>query len=367
MADAATTAIAVAEPQRPRPALVAGNSPRAIVPTDFDGAWRIGNAVCEAGMAPRGLETPAKCTIAILQGLEVGLPPMQALQSISVINNRPSLWGDGALGLIQASGQLDDQDEHFEGQPGTDNFKAVCVLKRKGKERPYRGEFTVAQSKTAGLWTKRGRNGEPTPWQTYPDRMLKMRARAFAMRDGFSDILKGLGVAEEQEDVVRAAAPEQHQQEEGPPAPANDDASPPVPAEEATSGEVVEEGAFTEAGPPEPSDLEGPADPTFTHTNVSEGKICGTTVSHKPSDDLGIPDYLRRTPESKPSAPAISAEEQEWLDQLESEFGACSTMEELSEAARGQMAPWEGSVPSATWTLACEIQDRHVERIQAAR
>lgn len=361
-----STAVAVAEPQqRPRPPLVAGNSPRAIVPTDFDGAWRIGNAVCEAGMAPRGLDTPAKCTIAILHGLEVGLPPMQALQSISVINGRPSLWGDGALGLIQASNQLEDQDEHYEGQG--DTLKAVCVLKRKGKARPYVGEFSVAQSKTAGLWTKRGRNGEPTPWQTYPERMLKMRARAFAMRDGFSDILKGLGVAEEQEDVVRAAAPEpqQHQQQEdGPPAPANDDA-PPVPAEEATSGEAVEEGVFTEEGPPEPTEPEtvGLSDaPTGQHKTV---EVVDDFPGDKPTSSYedGIPEFLRREPDK----PAISKDEQEWLDQLEAEFGQCSTMEELSETSRGVLLPWEGSVPTSTWTLACDIQDKHVERIQGSK
>jgi hypothetical protein len=41
-------------------------------------------------------------------------------------------------------------------------------------------------AKRAGLWTKAG------PWQTYPRRMLQMRARSFALRDAFPDVLKGL-------------------------------------------------------------------------------------------------------------------------------------------------------------------------------
>jgi len=352
MAEGASTAVAVAETQA-RPArvpLVAGNSPRAIVPTDFEGAWRIGNAVCEAGMAPRGLDTPAKCTIAILHGLEVGLPPMQALQSISVINGRPSLWGDGALGLIQSSGTLEDQDEHFEGQPGTDGYKAVCVLKRKGKQRPYVGEFSIAQAKTSGLWTKRGKNGEPTPWQTYPDRMLKMRARGFAMRDGFSDILKGLGIAEEQEDIERHRQPDPKADDGGgPPVPANDDGGgPPVPNEEVIEGEVVEDGG----GPPAPAEA--------AETFPGDKPLPKDTRLAIPEDG-GIPEFLRRQ-ESKSDAEAPS--ERSWLSAVDAAFSKCTDLSDLAEAQSEHMTPYQDKVSTESWNMACEYLDAHVERIQ---
>jgi hypothetical protein len=347
----ASTAVAIAEPRPARVPLVAGDHPRAIVPTDFDGAWRIGNAVCEAGMAPRGLDTAAKCTIAILQGLEVGLPPMQALQSISVINGRPSLWGDGALGLIQSKGVLEDQDEHYEGQPGTDGFKAVCILKRKGKSRPYVGEFSIAQAKTAGLWTKRGRNGEPTPWQTYPDRMLKMRARAFAMRDGFSDVLKGLGVAEEQEDVERAKAPEPRVDDGGgPPIPAaaNDDGGgPPVPPEETTSGEAAENSTADDGGgPPAPAD-DFPGD-----------KPIAKDTRHAIPEDGGIPEFLRHQGEP--------VSERSWLAELNAAFEKCADLSALAEVQNEHMTPREGKVSAESWNMACEYLDAHIERIQGA-
>lgn len=220
------------------PALVSGGAVRAIVPQDFEGAWRIASAVCKAGMAPRGLDAPEKAMVAILHGLEVGLTPMNALQSIAVINSRPTLWGDGALGLVQASGKMASHKEWLEGEG--DKRKAFCVVVRRGDPEPKTGEFSVSDAKTAGLWKKAG------PWTQYSDRMLKMRARAFALRDGFSDVLRGLGIAEEVQDtpireVVReeppapplapqiaAAAPEE------PPAP---DASP-VEAAEDTGGIV---------------------------------------------------------------------------------------------------------------------------------
>lgn len=185
------------------PALHSGAAVRAIVPQDFDGAWRIAVAVTKAGMAPRGLETAEKAMVAIMHGLEVGFTPMAALQSIAVINSRATIWGDGALGLVQASGKMSSHKEWFEGEG--DDRKAFCTVVRKGDPEPKVGEFSVADAKKAGLWGKKGKNGEPTPWVTYSDRMLKMRARAFALRDGFSDVLKGLGIAEEVQDIQLAA------------------------------------------------------------------------------------------------------------------------------------------------------------------
>jgi hypothetical protein len=47
------------------------------------------------------------------------------------------------------------------------------------------------------------------PWQTYPRRMLTMRARSWALRDGFADVLRGLSIREEVDDYdpVVAASP----------------------------------------------------------------------------------------------------------------------------------------------------------------
>jgi hypothetical protein len=55
--------------------------------------------------------------------------------------------------------------------------------------------FSVVDAKRAGLFTKAG------PWQTYPRRMLQMRARSFALRDAFPNVLKGLISVEEALDL----------------------------------------------------------------------------------------------------------------------------------------------------------------------
>lgn len=222
---------AIVQTEAPRlPSLQSGGAVRAIVPQDFDGAWRIATAVCKAGMAPKGLDTPEKAMVAIMHGMEVGLTPMAALQSIAVVNGRPTIWGDGAIGLVRGSGKCEWIKERIDGEG--DAMVAICEAKRKGEADPIKGRFSVADAKKASLWGKSG------PWQQYPKRMLAMRARAFALRDGFADILRGLGIAEEVQDFqpIRDVTPST------PPSPPKPPAPPAAQIDhDAQSGEIIDD------------------------------------------------------------------------------------------------------------------------------
>ncbi len=44
--------------------------------------------------------------------------------------------------------------------------------------------------------------GKQGPWTQYPERMLKLRARGFTLRDAFPDVLKGIKAREEVEDYL---------------------------------------------------------------------------------------------------------------------------------------------------------------------
>lgn len=179
--------------QEPRNNIVAGGKPLAIVPQSMDDAYRLAKAICMAQMAPKGLDTPERCMVAIMHGLEIGLTPMSALQRIAVVNGRPVIWGDGAMGLVRGSGLCEFVRERMDG--AGDTRVAICEAKRRGEPEPITRTFGVADAKKAGLWGKQG------PWQQYPDRMLQMRARAFALRDGFADVLGGLYIREEIDDA----------------------------------------------------------------------------------------------------------------------------------------------------------------------
>jgi hypothetical protein len=166
----------------------------------MDDAYRFAKMVASSEFAPKDFRgKPESCLLAIQAGSEVGLSPMQSLQSIAVINGRPSIWGDAAMALVQASPVCEYVREYVEGDG--DNLVAVCEAKRRGYPAPTVVRFSVADAKKAALW------GKPGPWQQYPTRMLALRARGFALRNAFADALRGLITAEEAQDYPTTPTP----------------------------------------------------------------------------------------------------------------------------------------------------------------
>lgn len=145
----------------------------------------------QAGMAPKN-KTAQQCAISIVLGMQVGLPPLSALQNVAVINNMPCVWGDAADGLVKASG-LEEWSDCTEQGTGED-FTVAYTTKRKGNKNPVTRTFGYRDAKAAGLWGKAG------PWTQYPKRMMFHRARSWALRDLYADVLKGLRIAEEEMD-----------------------------------------------------------------------------------------------------------------------------------------------------------------------
>jgi hypothetical protein len=166
---------------------------RGLALASFDDAYRFATMVAKSDFAPKDFKGKAEsCLLAIQHGSEVGLSPMQSLQSIAVINGRPTIWGDAAMALVQSSPACEYVREYIEGDG--ENLTAVCEAKRRGYPAPTTVRFSVADAKKAGLWGKSG------PWSQYPNRMLQLRARGFALRNAFADALRGLITAEEAQD-----------------------------------------------------------------------------------------------------------------------------------------------------------------------
>jgi hypothetical protein len=173
---------------------------RGFAPTTLGEAVQFSEMLASSSMVPRAYQGKPNDVLVCLQwGYEMGMAPMQALQNIAVINGKPSMYGDSAMALVQASSVCEDIEEYFEGE-GTQNPVAVCVAKRKGRK-PVTVRFSVQDAVKAQLWGKQG------PWTQYPKRMMQMRARGFALRDAFPDVLRGLITAEEAHDYPDEAKP----------------------------------------------------------------------------------------------------------------------------------------------------------------
>jgi hypothetical protein len=187
-----------------------------LTPKTWQEAEKLAKLLCKTKLVPPGFESPDLCLIAILQGMEMGLPPLTALQRMALVEGKLTLWGDGALALVLKSGLctsitewmgLGEQDGSTKENGGEtpirdmtfdplmqkreDDWIAFCEVTRAHWSQPIRRSFSVFDAKRAGLWKKEG------PWLDYPKRMLQMRARAFALRDAFAHVLGGLYVREE--------------------------------------------------------------------------------------------------------------------------------------------------------------------------
>jgi hypothetical protein len=130
-----------------------------------------------------------------MHGATVGLGPIAAVQSIAVIDGMPTIWGDGALSIVERSGLLDDMLEEYE-VDAEEGLTAICTMRRRHRPTPIVNRFSMAMAEHARLLQKEG------PWQSYPQRMLRMRARAWTIRDGFADVLRGLHIREEVDDFI---------------------------------------------------------------------------------------------------------------------------------------------------------------------
>lgn len=154
-------------------------------------AVKVSEIIANSGMCPAAYaKKPGDVLVAMQMGAELGLKPMQALQNIAVIQGRPSLWGDGMLAVCMQDSAFEDIQESFDEK----TYTATCVVKRRNMS-PITQAYSKADAERAGLWNKQG------PWKYYPKRMLQMRARGFALRDAFPDILRGFISTEEAQDI----------------------------------------------------------------------------------------------------------------------------------------------------------------------
>ena len=196
----------MAEPTEPKPKTTSlakvETSVCGLVLNTLEDMKTVAQIILQSKLAPASFDTAEKIFVGLQTGAEIGLKPMQALNSIVVIKGKPTLWGDAPLGLVKRSGLLLEFEEKVTGEG--DDMVAYVKSVRTDANRNCSVEttFSVADAKTAGLWKK------PGPWTTHPKRMLTYKARAFNLRDNFPDVLFGMHMTEEMYGEEPLPAPE---------------------------------------------------------------------------------------------------------------------------------------------------------------
>ena len=161
----------------------------------------------------------------VLAGYELGLGPMQSLQSIDLIKGQPTLSPEGMRALVLARGHA------VIVEAGDQAATVQCHRREWPAEQWTSFTFDLADAERAHLLAKDN-------WVQYPRAMLTARATSEACRATFPDVIAGLSyTAEEVESMTPAPPPRAARKRPDRPA------APTTPAPAATAGETRAAGA----------------------------------------------------------------------------------------------------------------------------
>jgi hypothetical protein len=249
--------------------LIAWTTGQGMTPANMGEALKLAEMLAASAFVPACYKGKPGDIIAALQmGSEVGLKPMQALQSIAVINGRPSIWGDGYQGLLLSSPVYDRHEESYTGSGTT--RKAICKVWRKGNPVPFEGTFGYADAQVAGYLAK-------DTYKQHPDRMYMWRARHAAGQAGFSDVMKGLIPAEIADDyppVEVVSKVVQPRRKSAPP-------PPPEPAVVVEAPQPPEDAPGDAQEPPESPEAQPSPEAPPTGNQTPPASTCVRVISEK--------------------------------------------------------------------------------------
>jgi hypothetical protein len=160
--------------------------PQVAIPSvsEFGVMKETASMLVQTGFLPGAIKTPEQAIAIILTGRELGIGTMAALNTINVIQGKPTVSPQLMLALIERSGQLAD----IQIEPH--NGGAVrCTMKRKGRS-PHTEIFGDAEAAAMQL---SGKDNYKKQKQT----MYRWRAVAACARVVFPDVITGLYTPDE--------------------------------------------------------------------------------------------------------------------------------------------------------------------------
>lgn len=176
---------------RPQPSMETNMTNQAIqtIPasndySDFELLHKTAKALVSTGFLPQSIKTPEQAIAIILTGRELGIGTMAALNTINVIQGKPTISPQLMLALIERSGQL----ENIQIEPHNGNA-IRCTMKRRGRS-PHTEYFGETEAAAMGLAGKDN-------YKKQAATMYKWRAVAACARVVFPDVILGLYLPDE--------------------------------------------------------------------------------------------------------------------------------------------------------------------------
>lgn len=138
------------------------------------------------------VNSPDMAFAILLAGYELGYSPMASVRDISLVKGKVSLDADAQIALCVRSPEV---CKYFRLIESTSKVATYETL-RAGSPEPVRLSYTFDQAKAAGL------TGSST-WQKHPDAMLRARCGAALARSTYPDLVAGIYVPDEAEEIRR--------------------------------------------------------------------------------------------------------------------------------------------------------------------
>lgn len=161
-------------------------APKAIAPStgEFEVMRTTAAMLVKTGFLPSSIRTPEQAMAIILTGRELGIGMMAALNTINVVQGKPTISPQLMLALIERSGQLED----IQIEPHNGNA-IRCTMKRKGRSAhtEYFGEAEAQALQLAGK----------DNYKKQAFTMYRWRAVAACARVVFPDVILGLYTPDE--------------------------------------------------------------------------------------------------------------------------------------------------------------------------
>jgi hypothetical protein len=143
------------------------------------------NIFVKSGLLPQAIKTPEQAILIMLKGREMGIPPLQAISHLHVINGKVGMGGEIMLQQI------------YRLVPGAQveivqRTDTVCEIHaaRPGRKTLTAFKFTLEEARKANLLNK-------DVWKNYPGTMLQWRTVSMMARAIFPDAIAGCYTPEE--------------------------------------------------------------------------------------------------------------------------------------------------------------------------
>tara|TARA_Y100001973_G_scaffold42302_1_gene63193 strand:- start:478 stop:1377 length:900 start_codon:yes stop_codon:yes gene_type:complete len=162
----------------------------AFEPSHIGELGKFSDMVIKSGLCPRSLKSPEAVALVVIQGRELNLTSMAALQGLIAVNGTISFRSRFAAQMVIRSPDC----ELWQVLESKDMIGRVKVKRREWDE-PQIVEYTEEDAKRANLWNS------SDAWKKHPRDMLIARAISRAVNRHFPEVLGGVAVETDQHDA----------------------------------------------------------------------------------------------------------------------------------------------------------------------